>query len=172
MFLSWGFAAIEEWKVSMYSRLFNCLEPQVVMHELPQQIALGFTVTGCNLRCKGCHSAETWNPYKGQPLNDQVFEEYLDRYQGLITAVVFFGGEWNESALKKKLKIAKQRNLVTCLYSGEEHISRSLVKYLDFYKTGSWQRELGGLDSDITNQKFCNAQTGEILNQLFQRQKS
>jgi len=153
----------------MYSRLFNCLEPQVVMHELPQHIALAFTVTGCQLKCKGCHSAETWNPYKGQPLNDQVFADYLARYQGLITAVVFFGGEWNEPALKTKLKLAKQQNLVTCLYSGEEQVSSKLLKYLDFYKVGAWQRELGGLDSDTTNQKFCNARTGEVLNHLFQR---
>ncbi|RKV72511.1 MAG: 4Fe-4S cluster-binding domain-containing protein, partial [Neisseria sp.] len=33
---------------------------QIVWQEVPGEVSLAFLFSGCPLRCKGCHSADTW----------------------------------------------------------------------------------------------------------------
>ncbi len=146
---------------------FNCITPSVVFQEVPNEISLCFSITGCKVGCKGRHSTELWQETNGIALSNQSFIQWLKKYQGLISCVVFFGGEWQPSALIEKLLIAKNFGLKTCLYSGEKHISLNISQHLNFLKTGKWQPELGGLDSITTNQVFRNLTTGEKLNHLF-----
>ena len=146
---------------------FNCITPSVVFQEVPNEISLCFSITGCKVGCKGCHSTELWQETNGIALSNQSFIQWLKKYQGLISCVVFFGGEWQPSALIEKLLIAKNCGLKTCLYSGEKHISLNISQHLDFLKTGAWQPHLGGLDSITTNQIFRDMRTGKKLNHLF-----
>jgi len=146
---------------------FNCITPSVVFQEVPNEISLCFSITGCKVGCKGCHSTELWQEKNGIALSNQSFIQWLKKYQGLISCVVFFGGEWQSSALIEKLLIAKNFGLKTCLYSGEKHISLNISQRLDFLKTGAWQPNLGGLDSITTNQIFRDMRTGKKLNHLF-----
>ncbi|PCI60606.1 MAG: anaerobic ribonucleoside-triphosphate reductase activating protein [Gammaproteobacteria bacterium] len=146
---------------------FNCLTPSVVFQEVPNEISLCFSITGCKIGCKGCHSTELWNESYGMPLTNTNFIHWLKKYKNLITCIVFFGGEWQASALIEKLLIAKNFGLKTCLYSGQDHIDINISQHLTFLKTGRWQAKLGGLDSTTTNQVFRNLLTGEKLNHLF-----
>jgi len=150
---------------------FNCITPSIVFQEVPNEISLCFSITGCKIGCKGCHSTELWQSENGMALTNQAFIQWLKKYQGLISCVVFFGGEWQPKALTEKLLITKKLGLKTCLYSGEEsaekHIDLRIIQQLDFLKTGAWQPELGGLDSIKTNQVFRDLVTGEKLNYLF-----
>jgi len=150
---------------------FNCLPPTVVFQEVPGEISLCFSITGCKVGCKGCHSTELWDENYGISLTNSKFTTYLAKYQKLISCVVFFGGEWQAKALIEKLHIAKRFNLKTCLYTGhtagEKYIDINISQHLNFLKTGAWQAKLGGLESPITNQVFRNVQTGEKLNHLF-----
>lgn len=146
---------------------FNCLPPSVVFQEVPDEISLCFSITGCKVGCKGCHSTELWNENYGSALTNKAFITWLKKYQGLISCVVFFGGEWQRHALIEKLLIAKNLGLKTCLYSGEKYIDISISQHLNFLKTGPWQAELGGLESSTTNQIFRNVNTDETLNHLF-----
>ena len=146
--------------------------PYVVFQECPGEVALAFSCYGCPLACEGCHSPELWCASNGQPLSDQQFQAWLDCYQGLITAVVFFGGEWAVFNLQQKLKIARHYRIKTCLYSGLKHISCHLRPYLDFVKLGPWISALGGLDNPKTNQRYYQLTNGEIsadLTSLFQQ---
>jgi len=149
---------------------FNCLTPSVVFQEVPHEISLCFSVTGCKIGCKGCHSTELWNESYGMPLTNTKFINWLNKYKNMITCVIFFGGEWQASALIEKLLIAKNFGLKTCLYSGQDHIDINISQHLTFLKTGRWQPDLGGLDSSTTNQVFRNLVTGEKLNYLFSQQ--
>ncbi|PKI16355.1 anaerobic ribonucleoside-triphosphate reductase activating protein [Colwellia sp. 12G3] len=157
--------------------VFNCIPPSVVFQEVPNEISLCFSITGCKVGCKGCHSTELWQAENGISLTNQSFMQWLKKYQDLISCVVFFGGEWQPRALIEKLLIAKKFGLKTCLYSGEEtdekagikHIDLRIIQHLTFLKTGAWQEALGGLESPITNQIFRNVITGEKLNYLFTR---
>tara|TARA_R110001592_G_scaffold158896_2_gene390075 strand:- start:4636 stop:5148 length:513 start_codon:yes stop_codon:yes gene_type:complete len=146
---------------------FNCLHPTTVFQEVPDEISLCFSITGCKIGCKGCHSTELWNENYGSPLTNKAFIEWLKKYQNLISCVVFFGGEWQPHALIEKLLIAKNFGLKTCLYSGEKHIDIKISQHLNFLKTGVWQAELGGLENPTSNQVFRNLATGEKLNHLF-----
>lgn len=148
----------------------QCDPPHVVFQECPGEVALCFSFYGCPLRCAGCHSEELWQANGGHPLTLQTFNAYLDRYAGLITAVVFFGGEWQPLYLKKLLQVAQQRNLITCLYSGLNHVSRHLRPVLNFVKLGPWRQQQGGLSNPNSNQHFYALENGQLsqrLNHLF-----
>jgi anaerobic ribonucleoside-triphosphate reductase activating protein len=148
--------------------IFNCLTPSIVFQEVPNEISLCFSISGCKVGCKGCHSTELWQENYGTALTNKNFIQWLTKYKNLITCVVFFGGEWQEKALIEKLIIAKNFNLKTCLYSGRDHININISQHLTFLKTGAWQAELGGLDSITSNQVFRDMTTGKKLNHLFQ----
>jgi len=147
--------------------IFNCITPSVVFQEVPNEISLCFSITGCKVGCKGCHSTELWHEDNGMSLSNTSFTQWLKKYQGLISCVVFFGGEWQPEALIEKLLIAKNHGLKTCLYSGEKHVDINISQHLNFLKTGAWHETLGGLDSPTTNQVFRDVISGEKLNHLF-----
>lgn len=147
--------------------IFNCITPSIVFQEVPNEISLCFSITGCKVACKGCHSTELWHEKNGIPLTNESFVLWLKKYQGLLSCVVFFGGEWQPNALIEKLLIAKEYGLKTCLYSGEKYIAINIYQQLNFLKTGAWVAALGGLENTATNQVFINTVTGEKLNHLF-----
>ena len=147
--------------------MFNCIRPSVAFQEVPDHISLCFSVTGCKVGCKGCHSYELWRAENGSPLDNDTFKVWLSKYHGLISCVLFFGGEWNPKALIDKLVIAKEAGLATALYSGEDRIDASITQHLTYFKTGAWVQELGGLDSPTTNQQFIEISSGANLNHLF-----
>ncbi|MDF2177415.1 anaerobic ribonucleoside-triphosphate reductase activating protein [Aliiglaciecola sp. CAU 1673] len=151
----------------MRSKPFNSFPPQVCFQEVPDEVSLAFTIFGCPLRCPGCHSQDSWDPQAGQPLSDERFGHYLQRYRHLITCVLFFGGEWHLEALEAKLDLAKGLDLKTCLYTGLERVPQRLLRRLDYLKTGAWQAHLGGLQSTVTNQRFVALATGNLLNFRF-----
>lgn len=156
--------------MAQHSQLLRCDEPHVVFQECPDEIALCFSFYGCPLRCDGCHSEELWNKEGGAELSLEIFKQYLKRYDGLITAVVFFGGEWNPHSLQALLRQAKESKLKTCLYTGLNHVSRHLRSYLNFAKIGPWRTAFGGLSNPHSNQRFyklVDGQFSEDLTHLF-----
>lgn len=155
----------------MWCFLFNCFKPQITFQEVPNEVSLAFLITGCRLRCRGCHSPDTWPEKAGKPLTTSLFIQFVERYQSLITCVLFYGGEWQPNSLIEKLQIAHQYDLKTCLYTGQESIAPSIEVHLDFLKTGPWVESLGGLISPSTNQRFIDLKSGQCLNHLFQQQK-
>jgi len=142
-------------------------EEQVVWQEVPGETALAYTITGCSVGCKGCHSVDTWPQGSGTLLTPDYFQQRLDSYRGLLTCVVFLGGEWQQQALLELLAMARQAGLKTCLYTGLEDVSNDLRKHLDYLKTGPWIAERGGLNSPKTNQRFVDLRRGELLNVRF-----
>lgn len=141
---------------------------QVVFQEVPDEVSLAYTISGCPLRCPGCHSAYTWPPETGTLLSEDYFCQRLQTYAGLITCVLFMGGEWLEAQLLPLLKMARQQGLKTCLYTGHDRVTPELEAELTYLKTGPWIRELGGLDSPTTNQRFTDLRTNQCLNYKFQ----
>ncbi len=148
--------------------LLRYIQEAVVWQEVPGEISLAFSLTGCRLRCPGCHSAHTWNPNAGDPLTPEHLAQRLDRYQGLITCVLFFGGEWQPEALLELLRLTRARQLETCLYTGEEVVDQRLIAELTYLKTGPWRADLGGLESPSTNQRMTDLRTHQTLNHKFQ----
>lgn len=142
---------------------------QILLQEVPGEISICFTITGCQLRCEGCHSAHLRSNAKGHDLSDELYKSILIKYQNYASCVLFMGGEWNTPELIEKLKIAKKMGYETCLYSGQEKLDEVIVNELTYMKTGPWIKEFGGLESKSTNQIFKEVKTNETLNHLFQR---
>lgn len=117
----------------------NYTTEQITFQEVPNEISLSFLIAGCPLKCKGCHSADSWRATseaseaiksKTHPINNnvqnQLTTEYLEnrikQYQDMISCVLFLGGEWKIKQLIELLQTVKNTNpsLKTCLYTGLE----------------------------------------------------
>lgn len=129
--------------------------PQIVFQEVPGEISLALSLSGCNIKCKGCHSSETWNSDFGNLLSLEELQSLIDKNKH-ISCVLFYGGEWDISTLSQYIEIVKDNNLLVALYTGRdiEYFSKDFIKTLDYIKVGKYIEELGGLDSDKTNQKL------------------
>lgn len=145
----------------------NYSDIEIVFQEVPGEISICFTITGCKFQCKGCHSPHLWKEENGKELTLNKYLEILDKYNGFASCVLFMGGEWFLLELIKYLKIAKKRGFKTCLYTGEAKVDQKLLSELTWLKTEPWIQNLGGLESEFTNQKFIEIKTNKILNHLF-----
>lgn len=125
----------------------------IVFSEVPEEISLGISLTGCQIRCKGCHSRELWED-KGKPL---TIEE-LDRLLGKTSAscLLLLGGEHDIDSLIFLFQHVYGR-IKTAWYCGLDFIPKDkigIMQYLDYVKLGHYDAELGGLASPATNQRF------------------
>ncbi len=145
---------------------------QIVLQEVPGEISLCFSITGCTLKCEGCHSPFLWKKENGITLTKDRYLSYLNQYKNLASCVLFMGGEWHEKELAYYLKLANKMMYKTCLYTGETSVSQTITKELTWIKVGKWNPTLGGLTSRKTNQKFIDIKTNTILNNLFTTPKN
>jgi len=130
--------------------------PQIHLQEVPGEISLALSISGCSLKCKGCHSTETWDKNFGTELTIDELNRLILKNEG-ISCVLFYGGEWEPEELVTYLKYVKSKNLKTALYSGLdniEDISENIINNLDYLKIGKFIEELGGLNSENTNQRI------------------
>ena len=130
-----------------------------VFSEVPWELTLGISISGCQIHCKGCHSRELWED-KGTPLTIEELQSLLDKHQG-ITCVCLLGGEHDIDSLTKLFMYAHER-VKTAWYCGLDMIPKDkvgILEYLDFVKLGHYDQELGGLDSPTTNQKFYKVES-------------
>lgn len=125
-----------------------------VFQEVPNEMSLAVAISGCKIHCKGCHSRELWED-RGEVLDVETLCGLLNQHRG-ITCVCLFGGEHNIDALTELFLYAHKR-IKTAWYSGLDRLPKEhqgILQYLDFYKEGHFDLELGGLDSPITNQRL------------------
>lgn len=130
-----------------------------IFSEVPGEISLGISISGCQIHCKGCHSRELWED-KGTPLTIEELQFLLDKHQG-ITCVCLLGGEHDIDSLTELFMYAHER-IKTAWYCGLDMIPKDkmgILEYLDFVKIGHYDQELGGLDSPTTNQKFYKVES-------------
>ena len=125
-----------------------------VFREIPSEITLGVSISGCRIHCYGCHSRELWED-KGEPLDIETLCGLLNQHKG-ITCILLMGGEHNIDALTELFMYAHKR-VKTAWYSGLDRLPKEhqdILQYLDYYKEGHYDAELGGLDSPTTNQRL------------------
>lgn len=142
---------------------------QVVFQEVPDEVSLSFSIAGCPLNCKGCSWKSAINDIPTTELDDKSYKEFLNHYKGLVSCVLFLGGEWDKEDLINKLKLAKEEGYKTSLYTGLnfEEVDFSILPFLDFIKVGRYVESLGGLNSKNTNQRFIDLKNNKILNYKF-----
>lgn len=126
----------------------------ITFQEVPDEVSLCIAITGCKVRCFGCHSRELWED-KGTPLTIEELENLLGKHKG-ITCLCLFGGEDDIDALTELFQYAYKK-VKTAWYCGLDIIPKDklgIIQYLDFLKLGHYDHELGGLSSPTTNQRF------------------
>lgn len=126
---------------------------QASLLEIPGELSLVFSISGCHLRCEGCHTPELRNPKYGDELSLLEFKSILEKDLGLATCVLFMGGEW-EKGIGTFLMLARTIGYKTALYTGAEAIEDELAEKLDYIKLGPYRKGLGGLESESTNQRL------------------
>jgi anaerobic ribonucleoside-triphosphate reductase activating protein len=147
------------------------LTMDIVLKEVPDLMGMSYQITGCPMRCKGCHSPELRNKLLGEELTNYKYKQHLNDYANFIDVVIFLGGEWYEQNLVEKLIIAHDDyNLKTCLYTGQVHVSDAILEHLDFVKYGPYVEKYGGLDSPTTNQRFYDLNTNKDITYKFREE--
>lgn len=128
---------------------------QEVYQEIPDEIALAISISGCKLACKGCHSPETWKINYGQELTKEIIENLTKKHK-YITTVLFYGGEWFKDKLLEFNNLIKSKGLKTALYTGLylDELDSEIMFAFDYLKVGRYIEELGGLNSSSTNQRL------------------
>lgn len=129
--------------------------------EVPGEIALGISISGCKIHCEGCHSKELWED-NGTPLTVQSLKKLLEQHKG-ITCLCLLGGEHDIDSLIELFMYA-HKVVKTAWYCGLDKLPKEkqgIIRFLDFIKLGHYNKELGGLDSPTTNQRLYHLEHQE-----------
>lgn len=137
----------------------------VVFREVPNEISLAINISGCPVKCPGCHSS-----YLAQDIGDTLDESAVDSLIAKnpgITCVSFMGGDADPSYIRILSRHVhdKYPGMKTCWYSGRGlEQAKDNLDELDFIKVGPFIDESGPLDSPTTNQRFyrISHEGGEI----------
>jgi anaerobic ribonucleoside-triphosphate reductase activating protein len=145
--------------------MFKYVEAQVVFREIPDEITLAISISNCPNNCEGCHSPHLKDDI-GEPLNIEALHTMLFENKG-ITCICFMGGDFDIEYLGTLCKYIKDNflEIKTAWYSGRSKINNLLLENLDYWKTGPYMKEKGGLDNPNTNQrlyKITNNKTEDI----------
>lgn len=125
----------------------------VTFQEVPNEIALVFTISNCLHRCKGCHSP--WLQENiGHELTMTVISKLLDQYQGAVTCVCFMGTGSDIPLIKWLVGNLHALGYKTCVYTGSLQHSAEDLGFPDYFKEGPYMEMFGGLDRPFTNQRM------------------
>jgi anaerobic ribonucleoside-triphosphate reductase activating protein len=134
--------------------MLKYLNYDIVFQEVPFEMSLAVSISGCIQHCYGCHSRELWED-KGDELSIFAIEQLLKKEDG-VTCLLLMGGEHDIDTLVE-IFMHFHRKIKTAWYCGLDMIPKDklgIVQYLDFLKVGHFDMELGGLDSPTTNQRL------------------
>lgn len=144
--------------------MLKYLYQQVVFSEIPEEITLAVSISGCKIHCYKCHSPELWKD-KGTSLTIEELDKLLDDNEG-ITCLLLMGGEHDIDSLIELFQYS-YRKIKTAWYCGLDKIPKdkeAVLQYLDYVKIGSYKKDLGGLASPATNQRLYHLiHEGDII---------
>lgn len=150
----------------------RCAGTSIVFQEVPDEISLAFSISGCPYRCPDCHSKYLWNN-QGELL-EKTFYAAFHKYEEYITCVCFMEGSQNFDELKNYCEYARKHNKKVCLYTGralDEDNEQFAYEYLDYLKVGRYLSEYGGLKSPSTNQRFYVVHNQSLIDETYKFQK-
>ena len=128
------------------------VETKVTFSEVPDEISLCLSISGCEYQCVGCHSPHLQQDI-GNELTLEILEELISIHKG-ITCICFLGGrEWEVYDLAKKIK--EKYNLKIAWYTGNSSLpSYYKLNVFNYIKLGGYSSYYGGLSSKTTNQRM------------------
>lgn len=133
--------------------MLKYVDTKVVFAEIPDEITLAISISGCPYRCPNCHSSYLAED-TGQPLTAKAIDTLIRNNQG-ISCLCFMGGDSDPSYLNLLAEYIKENyiNIKVAWYSGNEKIHDNINLWnFDFIKIGPYIDNLGPLTSETTNQ--------------------
>lgn len=149
--------------------MLKYLTYSIVLQEVPDEISLALEITGCPHQCPNCHSPYL-RKHVGIELTEDKIKQLIDSNPD-VSCICLMGGDSEHSDIVRIAKIVHNHNKRIALYSGDDEIDDSLVPYLDYYKIGSYQEDLGPLNSKTTNQIFYKIIEGNLIDITHRFQK-
>ena len=132
--------------------MLKYVDTKEVFAEIPDEITLAISISGCPIRCKGCHSKYLWDDV-GEPLSIDTLSALLTDHIG-VSCVCLMGGDQAPDQINTLAQWVKDNTDVrTAWYSGADEISPAVnLSNLDYLKIGHYSEKSGPLNSPTTNQ--------------------
>lgn len=136
--------------------MLKYVDAKVVFAEIPDEITLAISISGCPCKCKGCHSSYLAEDI-GFVLAPATLRGLLLRNKG-VTCVAFMGGDAEPkmiNGLAKWMRREEFSHIKVAWYSGRQEIPKEIDLWnFDYIKVGPYIEEKGPLTSRETNQRF------------------
>lgn len=134
----------------------------ITFQEIPDEVCLYITLTGCPIHCPECNSKWLWED-TGTELTLKELDRIIKENEG-ITCVVFGGGD-NDierlSELCRSIWCLYDKKIKTAWYSGSKNLNLNIVYHLDYYKIGPFDSKYGPLSNPMTNQRLYKVEITE-----------
>lgn len=133
--------------------MIKYIDTEVTLAEVPSEISLCISISGCTIHCPGCHSPHLWNDI-GNILTIDKLDELIAANDD-ISCVCIMGGDHDVDTVYALGKHIKSRGLKSAWYSGVmRSLDEKLAEYFDYIKIGPYIENLGPLTKKTTNQRF------------------
>lgn len=138
-----------------------------VFAEIPDEITLAVSISGCPIHCSGCHSQYLWDDV-GEPLTVEVLSKMLKSHVG-VSCICLMGGDQDPAGINQLARWVKGNSRVRMAwYSGRSKLPTEIETcYFDYLKIGPYDAECGPLNARTTNQRLYRIEQGKLTDITF-----
>lgn len=140
-------------------------DAKIGLQEVPGEASLVINISNCPYHCAYCNT-KILRKDVGELLTKEMLDILMDSFAGEYSCVCFMGGDIAPDMIDDLAEYIRRTrpDIKIAWYSGTESLSLfTNWENYDFIKLGPYKRELGGLDSPTTNQRFYKVEDGLII---------
>lgn len=133
-----------------------------VFAEIPDEITLAISISGCPIHCPGCHSQYLWADV-GEPLTVEALSTMLENHIG-VTCLCLMGGDQDPAGIDQLARWVRENSQVRIAwYSGRCELPPEITPaHFDYLKTGPYDAKCGPLNVKTTNQRLYRVEQGRL----------
>ena len=142
--------------------MMKYVDEKEVFAEIPDEITLAVSISGCPIHCPGCHSQYLWADV-GEPLTIEALSSMLQSHVG-ITCLCLMGGDQDPAEIDRLAGWVKEHfDVHTAWYSGRNELPKEIqLDHFDYLKTGPYDDACGPLNVRTTNQRLYRVENGKL----------
>ena len=142
--------------------MMKYVDEKEVFAEIPDEITLAVSISGCPIHCPGCHSQYLWADV-GEPLTTEALSSMLQSHVG-ITCLCLMGGDQDPAEIDRLAGWVKENfDVHTAWYSGRNELPKEIqLAHFDYLTTGPYDDACGPLNVRTTNQRLYRVENGKL----------